>query len=149
VAQAARAAGLKVSLRSDGISCPSSTQCFVIDAMGELLQFYAACDVAFVGGSLDRIGGHNVLEPAALSRPVLVGPHTFNFEGITEQLVAAGAAVRVANAMELEEEAARLFSRPELRDQMGLTGLSLVKSGQGALQRTLEIVEELITPATG
>ena len=149
VAQAARAAGLKVSLRSGGISCPSSTQCFVIDAMGELLQFYAACDVAFVGGSLDRIGGHNVLEPAALSRPVLVGPHTFNFEGITEQLVAAGAAVRVANALELEEEAARLFSRPELRDQMGLTGLSLVKSGQGALQRTLEIVEELITPATG
>ena len=149
VAQAARAAGFKVSLRSDGISCPSSTQCFVIDAMGELLQFYAACDVAFVGGSLDRIGGHNVLEPAALSRPVLVGPHTFNFEGITEQLVAAGAAVRVANALELEEEAARLFSRPELRDQMGLTGLSLVKSGQGALQRTLELVEELITPATG
>jgi len=149
VAQAARAAGFKVSLRSEGISCPSSTQCFVIDAMGELLQFYAACDVAFVGGSLDRIGGHNVLEPAALSRPVLVGPHTFNFEGITEQLVAAGAAVRVANAMELEEAVARLFSRPELRDQMGLTGLSLVKSGQGALQRTLELVEELITPTTG
>ena len=149
VAQAARAAGLDVSLRSKGISCPSSTQCFVIDAMGELLQFYAACDVAFVGGSLDRIGGHNVLEPAALSRPVLVGPHTFNFEDITEQLVAANAAIRVSNAAELEEATARLFTRPELRDQMGQAGLKLVRSGQGALERTLELVDELITPATG
>ena len=149
VAQAARAAGLDVSLRSKGISCPSSTQCFVIDAMGELLQFYAACDVAFVGGSLDRIGGHNVLEPAALSRPVLVGPHTFNFEDITEQLVAANAAIRVSNAAELEEATARLFTRPELRDQMGQAGLKLVRSGQGALERTQEVVVELITPATG
>jgi len=149
VAQAARAAGLKVSLRSEGISCPPSTQCFVIDAMGELLQFYAACDVAFVGGSLDRIGGHNVLEPAALARPVVVGPHTFNFEDITEQLIAADAAIRVNNSAELEEATARLFTRPELRDQMGQAGLRLVRSGQGALVRTLELVDELITPVTG
>jgi 3-deoxy-D-manno-octulosonic-acid transferase len=149
VAQAARAAGLKVSLRSEGISCPSSTQCFVIDAMGELLQFYAACDVAFVGGSLDRIGGHNVLEPAALARPVVVGPHTFNFEDITEQLIAADAAIRVNNSAELEEATARLFTRPELRDQMGQAGLKLVRSGQGALERTLELVDELITAVTG
>ena len=149
VAQAARNARLKVSLRSEGMACPSSAQCFVIDAMGELLQFYAACDVAFVGGSLDRIGGHNVLEPAALSRPVLVGPHTFNFEDITEQLVVAKAAIRIYSAGELEEATARLFSRPGLRDQMGQAGLNLVKSGQGALERTLEIVDEMITPATG
>ena len=65
-AQLARQAGLTVSLRSAGISCPAATQCFVVDSMGELLRFYAACDVAFVGGSLEAIGGHNVLEPAAL-----------------------------------------------------------------------------------
>ena len=147
VAQAARAGGLEVSLRSEGISCPASTQCFVIDAMGELLQFYAACDVAFVGGSLDRIGGHNVLEPAALARPVLVGPHTFNFEDITEQLLTVGAGIRVSSAKELEEATARLFARPELRDQMGRAGLKLVRSGQGALERTMDKVEELITPA--
>jgi len=138
-----------VSLRSEGLSCPSSTQCFVIDAMGELLQFYAACDVAFVGGSLHRTGGHNVLEPAALSKPVLVGPHTFNFEDITEQLVTAEAAIRVSDAGDLEEATARLFSSPDLRDQMGLAGLELVKSGQGALKRTLDIVQDLVTPATG
>ena len=149
VAQAARAAGLEVSLRSEGISCPPSTQCFVIDAMGELLQFDAASDVACVGGSLDRIGGHNVLEPAALARPVLVGPHTFNFEDITDQLVTADAAIRVSNSAELEEATARLFSRPERRDQMGQAGLKLVRSGQGALERTLKLVDELITAVTG
>jgi 3-deoxy-D-manno-octulosonic-acid transferase len=149
VAQAARATGLEVSLRSESLACPASTQCFVVDAMGELLQFYAACDVAFVGGSLHRTGGHNVLEPAALSKPVLVGPHTFNFEDITEQLITAEAAIRVSDAGDLEEAAARLFSSPDLRDQMGLAGLKLVKSGQGALKRTLDIVQELITPATG
>ena len=61
----------------------SDTQCFVVDTLGELLRFYAAADVAFVGGSLVPIGGHNVLEPAALSVPVIVGPQTFNFAEIT------------------------------------------------------------------
>jgi 3-deoxy-D-manno-octulosonic-acid transferase len=147
-AQQARAAGLKISLRSDGISCPASSQCFIVDAMGELQRFYAACDVAFVGGSLDRIGGHNVLEPAALAKPVLIGPHTFNFEDICSQLVAAQAAIRVSNAEELEAAANRLFTNPELRDQMGRAGLNLVRSGQGALERTLKIVNELLTAAT-
>ncbi len=149
VAHQARAAGLTVSLRSDGISCPASSQCFVIDTMGELQRFYAACDVAFVGGSLDRIGGHNVLEPAALSKPILVGPHTFNFEEITQQLLSANAAICVTDAAELEQAATRLFTQPELRVQMGDAGLALVKSGQGALARTLEIVDELLTATTG
>jgi 3-deoxy-D-manno-octulosonic-acid transferase len=148
-AQLARAAGLRVSMRSDGVSCPRNTQCFVIDSMGELLRYYAACDVAFVGGSMDAIGGQNVLEPAALCKPVLVGPHTFNFEEITRQLIDSQAALRVQNAREIEEAVHRLFSEPELRDRMGLAGFELVRSGQGALNRTLEIVDGLITRATG
>jgi 3-deoxy-D-manno-octulosonic-acid transferase len=148
-AQQARSAGLKVSLRSEGASCPRSCQCFVIDAMGELLRYYAASDVAFVGGSLAPIGGHNVLEPAALSKPVLVGPHTFNFVDITNQLLDAGAAIRVTGAGDLEEAVSRLFRDPERRDRMGRASRDLVKGGQGALARTLEITSELLTPATG
>jgi 3-deoxy-D-manno-octulosonic-acid transferase len=147
VAQQARQAGLAVSLRSEGIDCPASSQCFVVDTMGELQRLYAACDVAFVGGSLDRIGGHNVLEAAALSKPVLVGPHTFNFEDITQQLVATKAAIRVFDATQLEQATERLFVEPELRREMGRAGLELVRSGQGALAHTLEIVGELITAA--
>jgi 3-deoxy-D-manno-octulosonic-acid transferase len=149
VAQQARAEGLEVSLRSDGLDCPSSSQCFIIDTMGELQRLYAACDVAFVGGSLERIGGHNVLEPAALSRPVLVGPHTFNFEDITAQLVATQAALRVHDAQELAEAAGRLFRDPELRRRMGQAGRELVSGGQGALARTLQIVEEVLTAKAG
>ena len=148
-AQLARQAGLTVSLRSAGISCPAGTQCFVVDSMGELLRFYAACDVAFVGGSLDPIGGHNVLEPAALSRPVVVGPHTQNFADITEQLLGCGAALRVADAHELETGLRRLFNDPEQRDRMGRAGFELVRSGEGAVGRTIELIEALLTPATG
>ncbi len=144
-AQLTRACGLTVCLHSELIDCPPSTQCFIVDAMGELLRYYAACDVAFVGGSLEPIGGHNALEPAALAKPVLFGPHTFNFKGITDQLLQSGAAIRVHNVRDLEETTARLFRQPDARDQMGRAGLELVKSGQGALQRTLEIVQKLIT----
>jgi 3-deoxy-D-manno-octulosonic-acid transferase len=149
VAQQARAAGLDVSLRSEGMNCPASSSCFIIDTMGELQRLYAACDVAFVGGSLERIGGHNVLEPAALSKPVLVGPHTFNFEDITTQLVSTHAALRIHDATGLAEACARLFRDPELRKRMGEAGKDLVKSGQGALARTLQIVEELLTAKAG
>ncbi|MBT8047685.1 MAG: lipid IV(A) 3-deoxy-D-manno-octulosonic acid transferase [Gammaproteobacteria bacterium] len=146
--QLARSAGLRVSLRSTGASCARSTQCFVIDTMGELLRYYAACDVAFVGGSIDPIGGHNVLEPAALSRPVVVGPHTFNFAEITQALIESEAAVRIKDAAELEQAVARLFTEPELRDRMGRSGRELVRSGQGALNHTLELLEAVITPTT-
>jgi 3-deoxy-D-manno-octulosonic-acid transferase len=145
-AQLAQACGLTVCLRSELVDCPPSAQCLIVDAMGELLPYYAACDVAFVGGSLEAIGGHNALEPAALAKPVLLGPHTFNFEDITNQLLNTGAAIRVNNAGDLEKATARLFRQPDLRAQMGRAGLELVKSGQGALERTLEIVEGLITP---
>ena len=148
-AQLALASGLTVCLHSELVDCRPSAQCFIVDAMGELLPYYAACDVAFVGGSLEAIGGHNALEPAALAKPVLFGPHTFNFEDITNQLLSTGAAIRVNNARDLEEASTRLFRQPDLRNQMGRAGLELVKSGQGALERTLEIVEGLITPGAG
>ena len=65
--------------------------------MGELLRYYAACDVAFVGGTFEALGGHNLLEPAALGKPVLVGPHTFNSPDITRQLLDGGSAWQVAD----------------------------------------------------
>jgi 3-deoxy-D-manno-octulosonic-acid transferase len=148
-AQLARASGLTVCLHSEQVDCPSSAQCFIVDTMGELLRYYAACDVAFVGGSLANVGGHNALEPAALAKPVLFGPHTCNFEDIANKLLNSGAAIRVNSARELEEVTMRLFRQADLRKQMGLAGLELIKGGQGALQRTLEIVQELITPEAG
>jgi 3-deoxy-D-manno-octulosonic-acid transferase len=145
----ARTAGLEVALRSDGVSCPPQTQCFVIDAMGELLRYYAAGDLAFVGGSLANIGGHNTLEPAALAKPVVVGPYTANFADITRQLLDAGAAVQVGDREELQTELKRLFSEPDSRDRMGLAGRELVQKGQGAVERTLAVVRNLFIPEAG
>ncbi|MEJ2382812.1 MAG: lipid IV(A) 3-deoxy-D-manno-octulosonic acid transferase [Xanthomonadales bacterium] len=146
-AQSARNAGLNVALRSSGAACPADVQCFLVDAMGELLRYYAVGDVAFVGGSLEPVGGHNVLEPAALGRPVLVGPHTFNFSDITAQLIEAGAARQVADGAALQAAVVALFADADERDRMGSAARRLVASGQGALARTLDEIERLLTAA--
>ena len=130
--------GLEVALHSAGATSSAGAQCLVVDAMGELLRYYAAGDVAFVGGSLEPVGGHNVLEPAALGRPVLVGPHTFNFSDITAQLIDAGAAARVADGAALQAAVVELFGDADRRQRMGAAARQLVASGQGALARTLD-----------
>ena len=143
-AQLARQQGLRTQLRSETEVCDPHCQCFVIDSMGELLRYCAAADVAFVGGSFDPIGGHNVLEPAALAKPVLFGPHVFNFQEITDRLLSCGGAIQVDSASQLAAQVVHLFEQPELKDRMGQAGLQLVKEGQGALERTLVMIEKLL-----
>ena len=147
--QSAQAAGLQVARFSKDKDCPPGTQCFVVDAMGELLRYYAACDVAFVGGSFEPVGGHNPLEPAALARPLLVGPHMFNSAEITAQLLKSGAALQLDDEKDLKDTLLRLFNDPALRDRMGQAGYQQVLGGQGAVDRTLELVEVLFTEGAG
>jgi 3-deoxy-D-manno-octulosonic-acid transferase len=148
-ARAAAEAGLRTARRSRHETCPADVQCYVVDAMGELLRYYAACDVAFVGGSLEPVGGHNVLEPAALARPVVVGPHTFNIADITRSLLEAGAAAQVEDSMELAAALADLFARPEQCRRMGRAGAELVRQGQGAVKRTLALARTVLTAGAG
>jgi 3-deoxy-D-manno-octulosonic-acid transferase len=115
---------------------------FVIDSMGELMPFYAASDLAFVGGSLVPIGGHNVLEPAAMSRPVLVGPFTFNFEEITLTLIKEGAAERVNGKEDLGAEALRLLLDRERRHRMGEQARHVFDSERGAVKRVMELIDQ-------
>jgi 3-deoxy-D-manno-octulosonic-acid transferase len=148
-AQAAKAAGLAVARRSTPEERPDGAQCYLIDRMGELMNFYAACDVAFVGGSLEPVGGHNMLEPAALGKPVIVGPHTANFADIMDQLLDAGAAVRVFDGAGLRQTVRELFANEKARLEMGHNGRERVKRNQGAVNRTLDIISELLTEAAG
>lgn len=141
VESAVRSLGFSVATRSADRVPSAAHQVFVIDAMGELMQFYAAADLAFVGGSLVPIGGHNVLEPAALSRPVLVGPHTFNFEEITLTLIGEGAAVRLGDARELGGAALQLLRDPERRKSMGMHARVVFDSERGAVQRVMELID--------
>ncbi|TPG04326.1 3-deoxy-D-manno-octulosonic acid transferase [Rhodanobacter glycinis] len=141
VEHAVRSLGFAVATRSiDRVPSPAH-QVFVIDAMGQLMPFFAASDVAFVGGSLVPIGGHNVLEPAALSVPVLVGPHTFNFEEITASLIHQGGAARVAGVDRLGPEMLQLLLDVARRERMGQAAQQVFERERGAVQRIMQLID--------
>ncbi len=140
VAELCSRTGFRVVRRSSGRPCDQDVDIFLGDTMGELMLFYAASDVAFVGGSLVPTGGHNMLEPAALGKPVIAGPHLFNFTEIAAAMERAGALCRVADGAELAEVTSRLLSSPEERAGMGEAGRRLVQQNRGALQRVLDLV---------
>ena len=144
VAAACRSLGFATRTRSEDVVADDRCQCFVVDTMGELLHFYAASDIAFVGGSLEPIGGHNLLEPAALGRPVIVGPHTFNTEEVTDSLIAAKAVLRIANAEELGASVNRLFAHDGERLAMGEAAQAVLERERGAVERTLRIVAQVL-----
>src|ERR1700674_3391978 len=99
--------------------------------MGELPEFYAAGDVAFVGGSLVAVGGHNLLEPAALGVPVLTGPHTFNAPDIAQLLMDEGAAQSASDAGGLGDAVERLIGNPTDRERRGRAGRKVVDDNRG------------------
>lgn len=139
-----REAGYRVRRRSSGKPVTAETDIYLGDTMGELPVFYAASDVAFVGGSLVPQGAHNLLEPAALGLPVLVGPHVFNFEQVTRQLVQAGGCFQVSEADSLADAVIELLENPERRAAMGRRAQALVEANRGAAAKTLIEVEKLL-----
>lgn len=108
------------------------------DTMGELLDFYATAAIAFVGGSLVPVGGHNLLEPAALGTPVISGPQLANFSDVAKSLREAGALIEVEDSAALARELARLFDDRAARERLAGAGLAVVEANQGALIRTLD-----------
>jgi 3-deoxy-D-manno-octulosonic-acid transferase len=119
------------------------TQVLLVDTVGELGALYAAADVAFVGGSLVPVGGHNLLEPAALGVPVLTGPFNANSQDIVRLLVQQGAAVQVADAQQLAAWLTRLLSDADQRRGMGEAGRSAVAANRGSVARLLALIEPL------
>ncbi len=145
VAELIEAAGLAYQRRSalEGPLGPE-TRVLLGDSLGELFAYYAACDVAFVGGSLMPLGGQNLIEAASVGRPVLVGPHTFNFEEATRLAIEAGAALRVRDAADLLGNAMKLLNDALLRARMGEAGLSFAARHRGATGRLEGLVSPLL-----
>jgi 3-deoxy-D-manno-octulosonic-acid transferase len=135
---------MSVVARTEGVPCSAATRVFLGDTMGELLLFYAASDVAFVGGSLVPIGGHNLLEPAALGLPLLSGPHVFNAQEIADMFVARHACRTVNDSIELADEVARLLSDPVTAARMGDAGRDILERNRGALARLMAMIEPLV-----
>ena len=132
--------GVKFARRSAGAP-KDDVQVLLVDTVGELAALYASADIAFVGGSLVPVGGHNLLEPAALGLPVLTGPYHFNGKDIAELLLARGAALPVANAQDLAAALTRLFDDPAERRRIGIVGQEIVESNRGSVLRLLDLIE--------
>jgi 3-deoxy-D-manno-octulosonic-acid transferase len=131
------------ALAQPGARVDSATRVVLGDSMGEMFAYYATCDVAFIGGSLLPLGGQNLIEAAALGKPVLIGQHTFNFAQVTEDAVAAGGAARVADAADLMAQAASLLADDTSRAAMGQAGLAFANQHRGATARTLALLPPL------
>jgi 3-deoxy-D-manno-octulosonic-acid transferase len=146
----ARRSGMARGLGEAGLpieTLPADTAVLLVDTIGELAALYASADVAFVGGSLVPIGGHNLLEPAALGLPVLTGPSHFNSKEIALLLLRRGAALQVANPQELAAVLQRLLDEPAERRRMGNIGKDIIESNRGSVDRLLTLIEPSLPAA--
>lgn len=145
VAELCRKQGYQVVCRSQQQACTSSTNIYLGDTMGELLILYGASDMAFVGGSLVPIGGHNMLEPAALAVPSITGPNYFNFSTIVLLLEKAGGLRKIQDADTLADVVIEWFKDPLNRKQAGIQAQQVVASHRGAVAAHLTMVETLLS----
>jgi 3-deoxy-D-manno-octulosonic-acid transferase len=136
--------GIAFDRRSAGGTVRAAAQILLVDSVGELAALYAAADAAFVGGSLVPVGGHNLLEPAALGVPVLTGPFTENSREIARSLIAFGGAVEVADAKGLAERLRGYFADPALRQRAGARAREFVELHRGAVTRLLALIAPLL-----
>jgi len=146
VAALVAARGLSVARRSQLAQDGEVTADVLVgDSMGEMFAYYAACDCAYIGGSLLPLGGQNLIEACAVGKPVLVGPHTFNFALATEQAVEAGAALRCLDAPAMVAAATGLLQDGIARARMGAQALDFATQHRGATARTVELLRQLIS----
>ncbi len=133
-------AGWQVATRQRERWPQPETDVFVVDTLGELMAFYACADVAFVGGSLQDIGGHNLLEPAAVGTPSVTGPHLHNFAEIARRMDEAGAVRICADVAAVGDALDALLGDPAAKQAMAIAGAALIEQGRGAVQRTLALI---------
>ncbi len=130
--------------RSSGENCSDDTAVILGDTMGELYTYYAAADVAFVGGSLVPVGGHNLLEPASLGVPCITGPYLENFKDIAKLLAASGLLHVVQDETELAEQCITWFGSPEICSQLGSKAKQIILQNRGATNKILDIINKII-----
>ena len=135
VAQLLRSRAIPFALRSTNVPVPNDVGVLLGDSIGEMFSYYAAADVAFVGGSLLPLGGQNLIEPIAVGVPTLFGPHTFNFADASERAIDAGAAIRVADANALIAKVGALLDDVAARAAMRESALAFCAAHRGATDR--------------
>ena len=147
LAAAIAAQGFRCQRRSRDLpqdGADPDSEVLLLDTLGELPEFYAAADVAFVGGSLVPAGGHNLLEPAALALPVLAGPALFSAPDVAQALRDAGALTIVQDAGGLAAALRALLDSPAERARSGAAGRAVIEANRGALERLLRLIDPLL-----
>ena len=148
IVELVRRAGVVAELRSKMSSLTAEQRAevrvVVLDSIGELGRFYSLADLVFVGGSLVSHGGHNILEPAAQGKPILVGPHMFNFRDTYALFSKRNACVTVLDGQELEQKILELLQNKQTAEQMGREAAQIVAENQGAAVRTVEHLRQII-----
>lgn len=139
IASLCRSRGLRTALRSQREVVSADTEVYLGDTMGELVLLYAAADIAFVGGSLVPVGGHNPLEPATLGLPLLFGPHMYHSEEASRQLLENGAARTVHNSREMTGVLLELLADPQRRTIAGEHAREVVEQNRGAVEQLVAI----------
>jgi len=137
-------AGYSLARRSNNDSTDNA-DILLGDTMGELMTFFGACDIAFVGGSLVSNGGHNMIEPAAWGKPTLSGLSVFNFAEVSRLLAEAGGLSLVEDAAALAESVIVLMKNPEQAQQMGLSAQQVAEANRGALERLLAVIDNSLS----
>lgn len=146
IARKIEAAGLSVARRSEGMGPSASTSIFLADTMGELGNLFRLCEVVFVGGSLVKRGGHNLIEPARLNCALITGPHMFNFTDIYNDFVNAGAIETVSDVSSLARSVSRLLTDADLRTERVNAASTVVSSESGATRTILKSLLHLMEP---
>jgi 3-deoxy-D-manno-octulosonic-acid transferase len=132
--------GIRYERRSSGRPVNGDTQVWLGDSMGEMAAYYSACDLAFIAGSLLPFGAHNFIEACAVGKPVLLGPHTYNFAEAAAHAIEAGAALRVQDVADLARAANRLLHDDRALNDMGWRALEFSRVHQGATERVIEML---------
>lgn len=140
VASLVQGCGLSLQRRSENRAVAPSTRVWLGDSLGEMFAYYAAADCALIGGSLLPYGGQNLIEACAVGCPVLLGPHTENFQQVAEDALSLGAATRVADAVQWVAQAARLSKDATAREKMGTSGRRFAAAHKGAAARVCELI---------
>ena len=145
IAEMIRRQGFSVELRSRMAAVQTDINVVVLDTIGELGRFYSFADLVFIGGSLVSHGGHNILEPAAQGKPIIVGPHMFNFKATYALFSARGACATVLDGQELAKKMIELLKDQASAEKMGREAAMIVAENQGAAIRTVEHLKQILT----
>ncbi len=142
VAELCRRDNLSVVTRTSNLPCPWETDIYLADTMGELKMLYAASDVAFVGGSMVPVGGHNILEALAIGVPVLFGPYMVNFQEIADKALARKAAIQCQDKIAVVRAIESIYSDSSYREVLIGNGKSFVQTNCGAVEKIYQLISE-------